>query len=82
MHTHLAGKSNKMIKSSFLKFYLSFSIGTRVTTNLVRNDTLLGPLFDDINYDFNYQYTQEIPPTKLYPVIFKNKKMTTHTFKS
>ena len=39
-----------------------------MTTALVRNGTAIQRLFDNPNYDFNYQFAIDIEPTKLYKV--------------
>ena len=40
--------------------------GRAVKTTLVRNDVAKQELFDNPNYDFNYQFIIDIEPTKLY----------------
>jgi dopamine beta-monooxygenase len=49
--------------AGFLHTHLA---GRAVRTSLIRNNTLIEYLFDEPNYDSNYQFIQEIKPTKLY----------------
>lgn len=50
------------IISSLLHTHLA---GRSVKTSLVRNDEIIKILFDNPNYDFNYQYIIDIEPTKV-----------------
>ena len=47
--------------------------GRAVKTTLVRNGVAIKELFENPNYDFNYQFIMDIEPTKLYGVTFRNK---------
>lgn len=40
-------------------------VGTAVRTNLVRDGKVIKHLFDNPNYDFNYQFLLDIEPTKI-----------------
>lgn len=53
------------IVSSLLHTHL---VGTSVRTAHVRNDKIISYLFDNPNYDFNYQYLLDIKPTKIMKV--------------
>ena len=44
-------------------------LATSITTSLVRNGIEIKKLFDNPNYNFNYQMIMDIEPTKVYPVI-------------
>ena len=43
-------------------------IGRSIETKLVRNGKVIGKLFDNPSYDFNYQFVMDIKPTKLFKV--------------
>ena len=42
--------------------------GRSVKTTLVRDGLIIHELFDNPNYDFNYQFLMDIEPVKLLPV--------------
>lgn len=51
------------VVTGFLHTHLS---GRSVKTLLVRNDEIIDSLIENPNYDFNYQYSIDIEPTKLH----------------
>ena len=53
------------IIAGFLHTHL---LGKKVTTSLVRDGVQIKKLFDNPNYNFDYQFIMDIEPTKFYPV--------------
>ena len=51
--------------------YFLIKLGVSIRTLLVRDDKVVNNLFDDPNYDFNYQNAMDVEPTKIKKVFIK-----------